>query len=266
MSVTTDLIPSISIAAIVQARAAIMERLQSARALLLEVDAIAQNAGLATTAQMLTGGWRNAYCLTEHDAIEYAQRRLDAQGWRMLMDRSGMLALMDAKAREEWRKQLDEGERGGHGARPVPALTAEAISGTFASLHDQRGDLFERGVVEVFRGLSWDYKTNSPVKIGKRIIVSVGYWSVYNDRLDDLDRVLHVLDGKPQPDNRSSLGARVSNSRMRDQRARVETPYLAIQCHKKGTGHVTFARPDLVDQMNLIIARHYPGALPAPRQ
>ncbi|EPP0706643.1 DUF4942 domain-containing protein [Klebsiella michiganensis] len=31
---------------------------------------------------------------------------------------------------------------------------------------------------------------------------------------------------------------------------------------KKGSAHVTFTRPDLVEKVNDIIARHYPGALP----
>lgn len=31
---------------------------------------------------------------------------------------------------------------------------------------------------------------------------------------------------------------------------------------QKGSAHVTFTRPDLVEKVNDIIARHYPGALP----
>ena len=36
----------------------------------------------------------------------------------------------------------------------------------------------------------------------------------------------------------------------------------AIELAKKGSGHVLFKRPDLVEKVNDIIARHYPGALP----
>jgi hypothetical protein len=45
----------------------------------------------------------------------------------------------------------------------------------------------------------------------------------------------------------------------------VENDYLAIRTFKNGNGHVMFKRPDLVDAMNRIIAKHYPGALPAPK-
>lgn len=41
--------------------------------------------------------------------------------------------------------------------------------------------------------------------------------------------------------------------------------YLSIRTFKNGNGHVTFKRIDLVERMNTIIAKHYPGALPAPK-
>lgn len=44
-----------------------------------------------------------------------------------------------------------------------------------------------------------------------------------------------------------------------------ETDYLLIRCFKNNNGHITFKRPDLVEKMNKIIAKHYPGALPAPK-
>lgn len=46
---------------------------------------------------------------------------------------------------------------------------------------------------------------------------------------------------------------------------KAETAYLSIRTFKNGNGHVTFKRPDLVEKMNKIIAKHYPGALPAPK-
>ena len=35
-----------------------------------------------------------------------------------------------------------------------------------------------------------------------------------------------------------------------------------VRGYRKGTVHITFRRPDLVEQLNNIIARHYPDALP----
>ena len=45
----------------------------------------------------------------------------------------------------------------------------------------------------------------------------------------------------------------------------AETEYLSIKCFKNTNAHITFKRLDLVEKMNKIIAKHYPGALPAPK-
>jgi hypothetical protein len=34
---------------------------------------------------------------------------------------------------------------------------------------------------------------------------------------------------------------------------------------KKGFGHLTFKKPDRVDALNAILAKHFPNALAAPR-
>jgi hypothetical protein len=36
---------------------------------------------------------------------------------------------------------------------------------------------------------------------------------------------------------------------------------FAIKFFQKGTAHITFKRPELVDKLNDIIARSYPGML-----
>ncbi len=37
--------------------------------------------------------------------------------------------------------------------------------------------------------------------------------------------------------------------------------YFTIRYFQKGTAHLTFKRPELVEKMNDIIAKHYPGIL-----
>jgi len=85
----------------------------------------------------------------------------------------------------------------------VPELTAANIEATFTELYGARADVFERGELECFRRLSWDYRTNQPFRFGKRIILKslFSYGSLNGhgtNELDDLMRVFHVLDGKPE--------------------------------------------------------------------
>ncbi|EHE7040988.1 DUF4942 domain-containing protein, partial [Salmonella enterica subsp. enterica serovar Newport] len=42
-----------------------------------------------------------------------------------------------------------------------------------------------------------------------------------------------------------------------------EDGMFKIKYFQKGTAHITFKRPELVDRLNDIIARHYPGVLAA---
>ncbi len=42
----------------------------------------------------------------------------------------------------------------------------------------------------------------------------------------------------------------------------LEGEYFTVRGYQKGTIHIVFKRSDLVEKLNDIIARHYPGALP----
>lgn len=125
--------------------------------------------------------------------------------------------------------------------------------------------MFERGVLQCFQRLSWNYSTNEPFKFGKRIIVryllSQGSSNYHvTNELDDLTRVFSVLDGEPEPDHRHGMSSLISNSQ-RQRKTEAENCYFHLRWFKNGNGHLTFKRADLVDRMNLILAKHYPSAL-----
>lgn len=282
---TTELVPSVSIANLVNQRAAVMDKMNAAIALLREASTIAQAAHLGMPRVTMSNSYgrhnsdvqlSTAFVHVQRDGSTWEREAthvadvakmlrlgVDSAAWQYLMHESGMRSLMDATAREKWDKAISDGE--------VPELTEANIRGTFKMLHDSRGDIFERGVVACFKGLAWDYKTNLPQKFGKRVVMSslTGYRSYERcNELDDLMRVFSVLDGKPEPDHRggiSSLLSRAGLSSYSAKQGRVENDYLEIKTFKNGNGHVMFKRQDLVDKMNKIIAKHYPGALPAPK-
>ena len=74
-----------------------------------------------------------------------------------------------------------------------------------------------------------------------------------------------MLDGKPEPDSarRGWYSRLMACDKTTDPDAASD--YISVRSFRNGNGHATFKRPDLVDRMNQIIAKHYPGALPAPR-
>lgn len=141
-------------------------------------------------------------------------------------------------------------------------------------LRHNKQDVFERGIINVFKGLSWDYKTNNPCYFGKKIIVNNlvkydrwGYslnWGWQRDQLADLERMFYLLDGKTIPDNRHDVSIRFMDFVRDNPHQQIfEDELFTIRYFQKGSGHITFKRPDLVEKMNDIVAKHFPSALSA---
>ena len=295
---TTDLVKSLSIENLVNQRAGVVEKLGQAVTLIREAAAVAAAGHLGMPRLMISNGYGRGHGSSErtvadarigtrrdgstweHEADDRAdvdriiRLGVDAAAWQYLMHESGLRSLMDAKARADWDRSIGEGD--------IPELTDANIRSTFRMLHDARADIFERGVIACFKSLAWSYKTNLPQKFGKRIVitylrnsVTAGKWGGGSgslghvnhgrcDVLDDLSRVFSVVDGKLEPDHRQGWHSRLNQcDKVGDPDPADE--YMSVRCYRNGSGHVTFKRLELVDQLNLIIARHYPGCLPAPK-
>ncbi|EKS5985902.1 DUF4942 domain-containing protein [Salmonella enterica] len=264
----TDVICSTSIERIVTGRNAALARIE---ALILQLDDISLltfSLGAGTAKEWGMQQYRYDCLLMEKadKAMKVITRNLDRSIWRDLMKRSGMLSIMDAEARDQWYRSLEGND--------IPTISEGNILSTFEQLHQSKGEVFERGVINVFKGLSWDYKSNSPCKFGKKIIVTglVKYdrwgfglnWGWQRDRLADLECMLMILDGKPVPDNRADVTRRLGDHIHENRHSNhYEDEMFVIKYFQKGTAHITFKRPELVDKLNDIIARHYPGALAA---
>lgn len=258
-----ELLPSISIAAFLSAREGIRERLATIHALIAETDTMADQAGfgpiLKDVAFERVGRFARANFL-QPDGLDPLLHKLDVRGWEHLMYHSGMLPFLDRTARTEWRERVAQGD--------VPPLSEENIAGVFQTLHQDRRMMMERGVVAVFRRLSWDATTDRPIRFGMQIALQgiLNYQGWLNDiptasihALDDLVRALHWLDGTAQPDHRTPVAHAIRGA------GTYDFPYFSMTVYKKGTGHLTFKNPALVEGLNKILTQHAPDALPAPR-
>ncbi|WP_186023179.1 DUF4942 domain-containing protein [Burkholderia gladioli] len=261
---TTALVKSLSVTNLANQRVAVVERVRHALDLLNEAEQLARAAHLGFPRLVLD----DSYACRGRPTIsgEYAKRDeaeaaimrvIDTHGWNYLLSESGLRTFMDASAREQWNTQIAQGD--------VPELTAANIESTFVQLYGARGDMFERGVLQCFRRLSWNYRTNEPFKFGKRIIVTYLFSHGspnhrVTDELDDLIRVFRVLDGKPELDHRHGAYHLVSDA-WHTRHTEVENDYLHLRWFKNGNGHLTFKRSELVDKMNQILAKHFPNAL-----
>ncbi|EAV1301084.1 DUF4942 domain-containing protein [Salmonella enterica] len=265
----TDVICSTSIERIVTGRNAALAKIETLIHQLDEISTLTSSIGGKTALDWaMKQDFRCGCWLMEktETAMKAITRNLDRSIWRDLMKRSGMLSIMDAQARDQWYNSLEKDD--------IPAVSEANIRNTFEQLHQNKGEVFERGVINVFKSLSWDFKTNNPCKFGSKIIVNGlvkcdrwGYslnWGWQRDRLADLERMLMLLDGQPIPDSRADVTRRLGDHIHENSHStRYEDEMFAIKYFQKGTAHITFKRPELVDNLNDIIARHYPGALAA---
>ncbi|MFO6300453.1 DUF4942 domain-containing protein [Rahnella selenatireducens] len=195
------------------------------------------------------------------------RKTIDGKIWDRLMNETGMYTLMSTRQRDEWDRQLS-GEN-------MPEITLDTVLATFNQLHASKNDTFEQGVIDLFKSLSWDYKTNNPCRFGKKIIVSllmdsyssgrIHFSTLGRSKLDDLTKVFYLLEGRNVPDYRVSEGAKFAEyfARERFSGEVYESEYFSMRYYLKGTAHITFKRPELVDRINDIVARHYPSMLPS---
>ncbi|ECH9488502.1 DUF4942 domain-containing protein [Salmonella enterica subsp. enterica] len=263
----TDVICSTSIERIVTGRNAALEQIRTVTERIAEISTLTSSIGGKTALDWaMKQDFRCGCWLMEktETAMKAITRNLDRGIWRDLMKKSGMLSLMDAQAWDEWYNSLEKDD--------IPVVSEANILSTFKQLHLNKGEVFERGVINVFKGLSWNFKTNSPCKFGAKIIVTglvkFDRWGFglnhgwQRDRLADLERMLMILDGKPVPDNRADVSRRLGDHIFANRHSnRYEDEMFAIKYFQKGTAHITFKRAELVDKLNDIIARHYPGML-----
>jgi hypothetical protein len=85
---------------------------------------------------------------------------------------------------------------------------------------------------------------------------------VGHNGLDDLIRVMCILDGKPEPDHRNGMRFQLEAAHHAGANE-LENGYLKVRWYRKGSGHVTFKDQRMVDQLNRIVARRFPDVLSA---
>ncbi|EMC4401914.1 DUF4942 domain-containing protein [Cronobacter sakazakii] len=263
---SSELIPSISIENILARAAYAMEVFADGMARLREAHQLMKDA----TDQKMYGYIeiaRNGLAASNDDAcLKRMKRQLDAGIWSRLMNETGMKTFMSHQQISEWEKQLD--------TENMPEANLDNIHASFRALHQNKGQIFEQGVTDLFKKLSWDYKSNCPCKIGKKIIVNSMVGSAYSkncyyptdegrNKLNDLEKMMSILDGHNIPDHREAAGAKFYDFTRENMwnGKHFEHEYFTVRYFKGRTGHIIFKRLDLVDKLNDIISRQYGSVL-----
>jgi Domain of unknown function (DUF4942) len=278
ISTSHELIKKESIAELIAHRDRALELYKAAAELLVE----------AGKASMMAHPSSNYIALDRHDAeclissyhidqgnavdvfMKEVQPKLDRKIWRHLVDSTGLGGLMDNKAREDFEKQIR--------ANVQPA-TVDNVVATFMTHSAAAPEIFERGLVNAFSNLRSGYKTNNAFKIDNKVIFDGAlqisfwgksnhyhhYWSQYGrgqHEIMDVERTLRILDGQKPFESRYEGVIGAIDAAAKEGGFSAETEYFKIVWFKKGSVHITFKRPDLIEKANRIIAKHYGETIP----
>src|SRR5699024_3041272 len=152
----------------------------------------------------------------------------------------------------------------------IPEFNESNIRSNFVDMATRAETIFQRGIVNVFRHLSPDYKRHSdrPFEVPHRVILNgacrpsfgrgmtVSY-GPHAAEINDIDRVFKVLDGEKHVAR--SLQSALDDC-WRDE-PEYEDDYYKARCHKNGNVHMTFKRADLLTKANDLIAEYYGAVL-----
>ena len=195
--------------------------------------------------------------------VKDCMAHFDRKAWTMLLNRSQMAELMSHRDKDAYYQQLQN--------KP-PELNRESVHGTFIALFGSRNETWRRGVVELFASLSGNYKSHDPFKIGRRLILenALGWsgWNFYthaNDQVDDLQRVIHVIQGKQPPVGDELWSRIIVRERKRGPDMWHAGP-VTFKWFKNGSLHIWLQDPGLISRINEIITEHYGATLADGRQ
>lgn len=186
------------------------------------------------------------------EEVVAANHVMNQNGWRRVANLLLFRNMMSSKDWEAWEKQLED-------PSALPDLTQEAIFAFMANANSNQGEWLAnlyKEAMDVILPHRSEYKSNQPNVIGRRLVwthivehgyerghpVRVRYQS--EGKLNVMDRVFHVLDGKTYPDvTAGPLATSIRQATKTD----GETDYFRWRAFPgNGNLHLYFKRRDLV--------------------
>lgn len=189
-------------------------------------------------------------------SLEGGFAALNSRYWSKALALTDVLDCMPEARRKEWFALIKE--------RKAPAFEETTVRDTLAGLLSSRAQFMAERVDGIFRNLSGQHLTNSPMGFGQRMIL---YYidSSYNDRtgcINDLRCVVAKLQGRPEPKYYVTSRAIQMIKRRTGEWHDLDGGAVRIRVYKKGTAHLE-VHPDIAWQLNRILAHLYPMAIPS---
>lgn len=192
--------------------------------------------------------------------VERATKDVDPSLWQAVFKWTGLSRIMDSEATRAFIKDLEKNP---------PPLTIDNVRSQVLTVSQTADEMFARGVYNVLRKVSREYRTNNKeaFKVSDKIIVGYMFtrewcgekicceYSAY-EKWDDIDRVFTTLAGEHYRPHQ--LHTQI-NAACRAGAFEFENTYMRVKGHKNGNAHIFFTRPELLEKVIDLIAAYCGG-------
>lgn len=190
---------------------------------------------------------------------EGAVKALNAAYWSKALALTDVLDVMPQARRDAWNDQITK--------MTTPDFSDDTVRPTIESLLASRQQFLAERVDGIFRALSGEHVTNSPMGFGKRMILAnmLSYRSIDYSRagyVNDLRGVIAKFMGRDEPKHYSSIKALETLRSHWGQWVTFDGGTLRIRLYLKGTAHLE-VHPDMAWRLNQILAHLHPLAIPS---
>jgi len=194
--------------------------------------------------------------------LDGALKALNAHYWDLLMKKTDLLEVMDAKNRTTWQDQIE--------LMKTPDFTPENVKETMTSLLLNRENFFVDKVCGLFQALSPDHKTNKTKGFSDKLIIDYLVDSKFmspNHRrceiLNDLRAVISKVINRDMPNPTSYHDLyKICKDKKFGESIVFDGGTFSLKLFKKGTAHILISE-DVAEKLNLILAKKFPLSIPA---
>lgn len=203
-------------------------------------------------------------CHSPEYAVQEVLKEIKKTCWRNLIERLGIRRVIGLKRAKELDEKLEDIDK-------LPEITVQNIYETLDLLHGNAAYFMKETVKEVYeafhinperRGTLKTNLRNAVFDLGRKIICvgsletswgrssyHVSHW--HNDKIRLLDKVFHVLDGKPFNDA-GYICPLIDAIQSSGAEGKGETDYFKFKCYENQNLHLEFKRLDLLKEFNRI--------------
>lgn len=192
--------------------------------------------------------------------------------WKALLANPKFTGKLTSKLQNEYRKKVERLSDYDFSEFNIINLTTEMNAQIKKGIEDEIIAMFDRLTVDHSyypefsnnRHYYDGWKTNSAYKIGKKVIIPChGVFNSWNGRpqqynareiIEDIERIFNFLDGNMTKD--VDLGFTLQRYFDAGETRNIPLKYFKATFYKKGTLHLVFTCPDLVERLNIYAAQH----------